>query len=135
MKLAKCQLGTTCTIEESPYTAARPDITRFAVITSIYNTGDLAASKLKGNWNLSCSQSEYDFSLPLWIDSVSKAFPYNLKPHALASNEITQAIRNGQVSIKVDIEFDFSGLEDESPERYKAGYEYRHQQHQMVRIY
>jgi hypothetical protein len=64
MKLVKCQLGTTCTIEESPYTAARPDITRFAVITSIYNTGDLAASKLKGNWNLSCSQSEYDFSLP-----------------------------------------------------------------------
>jgi hypothetical protein len=134
MKLAQCNVGTRCRLSLQPFSPSRPDITRYEIVTSIYNAGDLAACNLKGQWKVSCSDARYDCSVPVWIDFVSKASPYELEPYIFASTEITQSIRSCQARINVDFEFNFVGLDDENPIPYAAKYEYSHEAKQMVRI-
>jgi hypothetical protein len=134
VKLAQCNVGTRCRIGLRPFSLSRPDITRYEIVASIYNAGDLAASNLKGEWKLSCSDAVYNCSMPIWIDFVSKAAPYDLEPYVFASNEITQAISSGHARINIDIEFNFVGLDEDTAQKYTAKYEYRHEAKQVVRI-
>jgi hypothetical protein len=59
--------------------------------------------------------------------------PYQLEPQEFGGNAITQAIRSGQVWINVDVDLEFFGLDDKTPEKYSAHYEYSHQYHNMIR--
>jgi len=68
------------------------------------------------------------------MDFVTKASPYNLEPHSFGSNEVTQAIMRGDVRIEVDIDLEFSGLDHENAQQYKAKYEYSREHKQMVRV-
>jgi hypothetical protein len=132
-KLATCQIGTTCRIELRFPSPGRPDVGRYFIIASLYNTGKLAAKKLKGNCKLSCSESIHDRTIPIIWDSLGDR-PYELDPQEFGGNAITQAIQSGNARINVDIQFDFLGLDDDTPEHYNAQYEYKHEQRQMVRI-
>ena len=134
LKLATCQIGSGCTISLKPYIANRPDVLRYEIVTSIYNAGDLAAKDLKGNWNLSCSESGCNCSRPVWIDFVSKAFRHDLEPYVFSSNELTQSISNGKFRINVDIHLEFFGLDENERQQYRARYEYSHEHKQMIKI-
>jgi hypothetical protein len=134
VKLAKCQIGSTCKIALRIHNVSGPDVSRYIVTTSIHNAGELAARDIKGKWDLSSSEQSYDCSRPIRIDFVCKGAPYELESYTFHSEAITQAILSGKAWIKVDIELEFSGLDGQTPERYSAKYDYSHQQKQMVRI-
>ena len=133
VKLAECQMGTDCTMTLEAFIPSRPDVRRYIISTRIYNAGDLAARNLKGTWNLTCSESVYNRSRPIRVDFVSKASPHEFESDPLGNLEITQAIGNGKVWVKIDIKFHFSGLKNDQTEHYTAQYQYSHEEQQMIR--
>lgn len=131
VQLATCQIGSKCRIE-SRAVNNRP-FSRYWLLISLYNTGQLAATKLKGNCTVVCSDSVHDRQIPVTVDSLGNTMPHELEPQEFCGNTITQAIRSGNFRIDVDIQFEFIGLDDKTPEKYAARYEYSGKQHQMVR--
>jgi len=134
IRLAECQVGTECAIGLRPFNESRPDVRRYVIETRIYNAGDLAAKNVKGTWSMTCSDSIYNHSFPIRVDYVTKAKCCDLEPYSLGTNEITQAISNGNAWVKVYIEFEFTGLEDQEKQHYSAKYERSHYHKQMIRI-
>jgi|CZKR01.1.fsa_nt_gi hypothetical protein len=132
LTLAQPVIGSDCKLEPRVVSPSRPDVTRFFLIVSLNNTGDLAATKLKGNCAITCSESTHNRTLPIFLDTLGN-IPYQLEPQEFGGNAITQAIRSGQVWINVDIDLEFFGFDDKAPEKYRAHYEYSHQHHNMIR--
>jgi hypothetical protein len=131
VKLASPAIGSRCTLETTIIVPASLNIPEFVLKITLDNAGNLPATKLKGNCAITCSQSAYNQTIPITLDTLGDK-SYQLETQ-FSGNVITQAIRSGQVSINVDIQFEFLGLDNKTPEKYSAHYEYSHEHRNMIR--
>jgi len=130
VNLATPKIGTTVKIEGRN---VRPDVIRYFMVTTIYNEGQLAAEKLHGNWNLACSDSSQNRTIPITRDYLGQGAPYELKPEELGGMAITNAIKSGQVAINIDIDFTYTGLAKDQTHKYSAKYQYDTIRKEMIR--
>jgi len=130
INLATPKIGATVIIERQ---AISPTVYRYFLLTTIYNEGRLAAEKINGNWNLSCSDSGQNRVIPISRDFLGQGSPYELKPEELGGNVITNAINSNQVRINVDIDFTYVGLAQNQLHKYNAKYQYDSNRKKMVR--
>lgn len=123
------KVGTSVTLKDQMHGA----VGVLVVVTRIYNEGDLAASHLKGNWNLTCSESGFNRSQTISVDHLGNTRPHEFEmPFGGAA--LWQDVRNGKdVAIKVDLEFRYLGIPEEGEKTYKATYCYDRNQRQMVK--
>ena len=131
--LATPKIGTTVTIEARTPNSSRLDIVRFFLVTTIYNEGQLAAEKIQGNWNLSGSDSGQNRMIPIARDYLGQGSPYELEAEELGGNTITNAIKGGQATINVDVDFTYVGLAQNQKQKYRAQYQYDSRRKKMVR--
>ncbi len=126
------KIGSSVRLEER-----RPQgyVRRYFLITTIYNEGEFPAANLNGHWNLSCSQSGHDRTIPISADYLGKIPPYELEAQELKGQAITDAIKSGeQLTINVDVEFEYFGTPENQPKKYAAKYQYNPKQKQMIRV-
>ncbi|HXN99285.1 MAG TPA: hypothetical protein VN881_09450 [Candidatus Acidoferrales bacterium] len=111
-----------------------PNIFKYVLVTSIYNEGDLAAKQLKGNCDISCSESIQNRSVLISRDFLGGS-PYELEVQEFWGPNITRAINAHEVSINCDIQFSYTGLDEHTPENYTAKYQYDKKLGQMERVH
>jgi hypothetical protein len=133
VNLATPKIDAVVKIERRTPTSTRPDVVRYFLLTTIHNEGQLAAAKINGNWNLSCSDSGQDRVIPIARDYLGQGKPYDLEPQELGGYAITNAINSGHVRINVDINLNFVGLAPNKPEKYSTKYRYDPNLKEMVR--
>lgn len=104
-------------------------VVRYTIHTTIYNDGDLVATKIKGQWKLTISHLMQDANKPIIIDSLPASRPWDME-HQIGGN--TNWIDTHQVSIKVDIDLVYLGL-DNKENSYHATYNYTPVQKDMIR--
>src|ERR1700728_3613880 len=124
LNLAKStpKLGTLIRMEERKH-ATHP-VSTLVIITSIYNEGDLAASNLKGNWNLSCSESGFNRSIPISLDHLGTARPYNMET-PFGNVHTWRDVRTGKnITIEIDLKIRYTGLAEQGERPYHAKYRY-----------
>jgi hypothetical protein len=104
------------------------------ICTSIYNEGDLAASNLKGNWKLSCSDKRFDVAIPISRDHLGNSRPFDFE-RQLGGIHMPGTVQQSQnFAIEIDIEFSYFGLEEDGEKPYHAKYSYNKNQKQFVRV-
>jgi hypothetical protein len=107
----------------------RPDMTRYAIHTKIYNDGDLVARKLEGEWKLTASDGIHESSEVIRVDSLPAFLPFELD-HEIGG-EVSAVWCKPEVILQVNIKIDYFGLNDK-PERYEANYDYDFQHRSML---
>jgi len=108
----------------------------YYIVITIYNHGDLAATQLNGHWRMySPRQMIQEYNVPIRRDALG-ALPNEFEPYRIIGPGIEAAIRRHaeNVSINVDIEFDYFGFSPEEPQHYAAQWQYDHHNGQMIRI-
>lgn len=102
---------------------------RYVVKTTIYNDGSLVASKLDGQWKLSCSYKFLNAEQVIRADSLPSFLPMYFE-HELGYHR-HEAWFKAEVTIKFDIDLSYRGFEDK-PERYQATYEFDPKSGKMI---
>jgi hypothetical protein len=98
-------------------------VSTLVIVTSVYNEGDLAASNLKGNWNLSCSESVFNRSIPISFDHLG-ARAYDMET-PFGNVQTWRDVRTGKnITIEVDLKIRYTGLPEEGEKSYEAKYRY-----------
>lgn len=99
----------------------RPDVTRYAVYTKIYNDGDLVARKLEGEWKLTASHGINEARKVIRADSLPASLPLPMKHEVTGRVESLRS--DPKVVLQVDIKLSYLAL-DGAPEQYRATYDY-----------
>jgi len=99
----------------------RPDVTRYAIRTKIYNDGDLVARNLEGEWKLTASHGINDASNISRSDSLPSFLPLELE-HKIVGN-VPSLWTEPKVILQVNINLTYLGLNNSS-EQYCATYDY-----------
>lgn len=124
LNLAKTtpKIGTSIRLKEQKH-PTHP-VSTLVIVTSIYNEGDLAASNLTGDWNLSCSESGFNRSIPISLDHLGNTRPYEMETPF--GNVLTwRNVRTGKdITIKIDLTIRYTGLAEEGEKPYHAKYRY-----------
>jgi hypothetical protein len=115
------RIGSNVVLELRTPNASRPDVRRYFLITTIYNESELPAQKLNGNWILTCSESAQNCTVPIQWDFLGST-KYQLKPHQLGGDALTQKIISKQAAIQVDIEFTYLIPGEDAPQQYRERY-------------
>jgi hypothetical protein len=112
-------------------------VSTLVIITSIYNEGELAASQLTGNWNLSCSKIGFNRSIPISVDHLGQARPHKMET-PFGDVGTWRAVRGGEnITINVDLEIRYSRPTEQGEEEeytYYAKYQYDPTQRDFVRV-
>lgn len=134
LNLAKTapKIGTSVSLEERKN--PNQPICTLVIITSIYNEGDLAISNLKGNWNLTCSKSGFNRTIPITLDHLGNPRPYKMEtPFGDVGTWLD--VRNGKdITINVDLEIRYGSAVKKGENTYQAKYQYDIGQRDFVRI-
>lgn len=105
------------------------------VVTSIHNYGDLPARNLQGNCRIyspAIAITQYD--IPIRRDALGPS-PYEFAEFQLVGVRVDEIIQHGgEISIHVDIEFDYFGISEDQPKHYSAHHRYDPHSKQMVKI-
>lgn len=132
-KLAIPKVWAEVRIERRTPNSSRPDVIRYFLITTFHNDGDLAAKKVEGNWNLTCSENLQDRSIPISWDFLGKG-SRELESQELGGDRLTNLLNGGNnIWINVDIECSYFGEEEKTPHPYTTSYEYDRRLKQMVK--
>jgi hypothetical protein len=108
-------------------------VSTLVIITSIYNEGDLAASNLKGDWSLSCSESGFNRSIPISLDHLGNARPHEMET-PFGSVATWLDVRAGKnITIEIDLKIRYIGLAEEGEKTYQAKYHYDPTHREFIR--
>ena len=109
--------------------AGRPDVTRYAIHTKIYNDGDLVARALEGEWKLTASHGIAETTKVVCANSLPAFLPLELE-HEVGGN-VPAIWCEPTVILQVDIDLVYVGLDDKQ-ETYHTAYDYDYKNKQMV---
>jgi len=107
----------------------RPDVTRYAVYTKIYNDGDLVARKLEGEWKLMASHGIHEAHRVIRADTLPAFLPLPLEHEV--TGHVPSLWSEPKVVFEVNITLSYFGLDDK-PKQYHATYDYDFQHKCMV---
>jgi hypothetical protein len=125
------KIGTTVRIEKREISSH--SVWVLDIVTRIYNEGDLAASKINGDWKLTCSENVFNHTELIRLDHLGKSSPHDMKRQFGSVKEWRDMGSGKDLGIKIDINFRYFGLEEDGEKQYQASYHYDPQQQQMVR--
>ncbi|MGA8013331.1 MAG: hypothetical protein WB949_12960 [Candidatus Acidiferrales bacterium] len=74
------------------------------IVTDIYNQGDLAASKLEGNWKLSCSENSLNRTLSISVDHLGNSRPHKIELQFGGMGMLGIIQQGKDVHIEIDID-------------------------------
>lgn len=133
LNLAKTvpKIGTTVSLEDRK--SSTHPVSTLVIITTIYNEADSAASQLKGNWQLTCSQSVLNRSLAISREYLGKSLPYQIETEFGGVGTWRSVRAEKNITIYVYIEFRYDSLPEEGEQAYKAHYRYDYSQNDFVR--
>jgi hypothetical protein len=126
------KIGTTVRIEKRQI-PSQSNLCIIYIVTHIYNEGDLAASKIDGDWKLSCSKNVLNRTVRIRLDHLGKSNPHDMEHQFGGIQEWRDVWSGKDISIEVDINFRYFGLEEQGEQQYAARYHYDSQQQQFVR--
>jgi hypothetical protein len=104
--------------------------TQFALVTTLYNDGDAAASKVDGQWKLDVSQGFPSAVKPIRMDSLPSFLPFDIN-HPIGGTINNAFLSNPNVRINVEIDLVYFGL-DNMQQRYQVRYDYDTQQRTFI---
>ncbi|MGH9746629.1 MAG: hypothetical protein ACRD59_11045 [Candidatus Acidiferrales bacterium] len=107
----------------------RPDVTRYAVNTTIYNDGDLVARNLEGEWKLTASHGISEATDIIRIGSLPSFMPFKLE-YKIVGN-VPALWTESNLALQVDIKLNYLGFDD-LPQTYRATYDYEFQNRRMI---
>ena len=133
LRLATPKIGSTAALNKRTV-GTGSGVLRYFIDSSIYNEGDLPAKKLHGTWNLACSDSGQNRSSPIWKDYLGRK-PFDLESHELRGTDIGNTINSGkEMSIALDIEFEYFGVDETTAQKYHAKYQYDRERKQIFKV-
>jgi len=103
---------------------------QFTLVTTLYNDGDAAASKLDGQWKLNVSQGLPNAEKIIRMDSLPSFLPFEIK-HPIGGAINNAFFSNPNVRIDVQIDLVYFGLEN-TQQRYQVRYDYDTQQKTFI---
>lgn len=121
----------------TPRIGSRIDIQRsgeghhvqFTLVTTLYNDGDAAASKIDGHWKLRVSQGLPNADKVIRMDSLPSFLPFEIK-HPIGGT-INNAFFSPNTTIYVKIDLVYFGLDD-AQQHYDIRYDYDAQQRTFI---
>ena len=128
LRRAVPRIGTRMELVASPVDNVSRQIL-YSIQTTIYNDGDLVASKLEGNWKLSSSYSFLNAERVIREDSLPGPLPIKIN-HDLGYHRQNVWSSPG-VFLKVDIDLTYLGFENKQ-QRYQTTYEYYPKSDKMI---
>lgn len=126
------KIGTTVRIEKRQI-PSHPNIWVLDIVTHIDNEGDLAASKINGDWKLLCSKNVLNRTFPIRLDYLGKSSPHHMKHEFGGVQEFRDLGSGKDLSIEIDINFRYFGLEEQGEQQYTTKHRYDPQQQQFVK--
>src|SRR4029077_18730289 len=126
------KIGTTTRVEKREITSHT--VWLLHIVTRLYNEGELAASKIRGEWKLSSINGAFNHTIPIALDHLGKSGPHDIERKNGGVKTWRDMEGGKDLGIAVEINFRYQGLEEEGEHEYRATYRYDAAQRQLMRV-
>jgi hypothetical protein len=103
---------------------------KFFLVTTLYNDGDTAASKIDGQWKFIISEGLPSAVKTIRMNTLPAFLPFHIE-HPIGGHVNNAVFSNPKVRASVDIDLVYFGLED-AMQTYQISYKYDPEQKAMI---